>query len=133
MNSTLQLLALYFITETAIWLLGKDKTLGTRKEINDMTCLHLLAKMPSAFRSSCNMSKMQRLLYHCMSQHDPNSCVIYLFFQTSFHSCLASSTNLKAFLVQAFLAIWMLSMTMKTIAMMMMVMKFKHHQVTVKI
>ncbi|KAE7995347.1 hypothetical protein FH972_000156 [Carpinus fangiana] len=44
--------------------LGKDKTLGTKKEINGMTGLHLLAKMPSAFRSSCDMGKVKRLLYH---------------------------------------------------------------------
>jgi hypothetical protein len=67
--------------ETAIWLLGKDKTLGTKKEINGMTCLHLLAKMPSAFRSSCDdMGKVKKLLYHCMSLATTLIMLCYVFF-----------------------------------------------------
>jgi hypothetical protein len=89
--------------ETAIWLLGKDKTLGTKKEINGMTCLHLLAKMPSAFRSSCNMGKVKRLLYHCMSLATTLFMLCYVCaFHNSInymHLSLASFTLNKVFLL----------------------------------
>ena len=91
-----------FFAETAIWLLGKDKTLGTRKEINGMTCLHLLAKMPSAFRSSCNMGIVKRLLYHCMSLL--LLCYVLAFYNSInyTHLSLASFTLNKAFLLLCF-------------------------------
>uniref|UniRef100_A0A2N9FBN6 PGG domain-containing protein n=1 Tax=Fagus sylvatica TaxID=28930 RepID=A0A2N9FBN6_FAGSY len=43
--------------ETAIWLLGKEKKLAKQKEQNDLTSLHLLAKMPDAFKSSSRMDQ----------------------------------------------------------------------------
>ncbi|XP_059437023.1 protein ACCELERATED CELL DEATH 6-like [Corylus avellana] len=55
--------------ETAAWLLRKDKALGPKKGAYDTTCLHLLAKMPSAFRSSCRMGKMETLLYKWLPSH----------------------------------------------------------------
>ncbi|GMY36773.1 isoform 2 of ankyrin repeat-containing protein npr4 [Fagus crenata] len=45
--------------ETAIWLLGKEKQLAKQKEQNDLTSLHLLAKMPDAFRSSSCMGRLK--------------------------------------------------------------------------
>ncbi|KAF5472736.1 hypothetical protein F2P56_009429 [Juglans regia] len=56
--------------DTAIWLLEKDKELGKRKTDSGMTCLHVLAKMPSAFKSSSHEHNIiKTLLYHCLPYH----------------------------------------------------------------
>ncbi|KAG2684379.1 hypothetical protein I3760_10G074200 [Carya illinoinensis] len=55
---------------TAVWLLEKDKELGKRKTASGMTCLHLLAKMPSAFKSSSHEDNIiKTLLYCCLPDH----------------------------------------------------------------
>ncbi|KAE7995342.1 hypothetical protein FH972_000151 [Carpinus fangiana] len=54
---------------TGAWLLVKDKELGTRKGLNDMTCLDLLAKMRSAFKSSSRLGQMKTLFYDCLPSH----------------------------------------------------------------
>ncbi|KAM3701375.1 hypothetical protein ACJW30_05G166900 [Castanea mollissima] len=48
--------------DTAIWLLGKEKELAKKLETNNLTCLHLLAKMPSAFRSSSHIGILKKIL-----------------------------------------------------------------------
>ena len=59
--------------DTAIWLLREDKEqneLAKKKEQNDLTCLHLLAKMPHVFRSYSEFSHMgivKKFFYYCMS------------------------------------------------------------------
>ncbi|XP_041026864.1 uncharacterized protein LOC121267049 [Juglans microcarpa x Juglans regia] len=56
--------------DIAIWLLEKDKELGKRKTASGMTCLHVLAKMSSAFKSSSHEDNIiKTLLYHCLPQH----------------------------------------------------------------
>ncbi|KAG7959487.1 hypothetical protein I3843_10G072400 [Carya illinoinensis] len=49
---------------TAVWLLEKDKELGKRKTASGMTCLHLLAKMPSAFKSSSHEDNIIKTLLY---------------------------------------------------------------------
>nr|POE63955.1 hypothetical protein CFP56_01993 [Quercus suber] len=57
--------------ETAIWLLGKDKGLAKGLETNNLTCLHLLAKMPSAFGSSSHIGILKKILcYWLPSQRE---------------------------------------------------------------
>lgn len=65
--------------DTALWVLRKEKELAKEGEINELenkeeasslTCLHLLAKMPHAFRShpeSSRMGELKKFLYCCMS------------------------------------------------------------------
>ncbi|GMY36768.1 isoform 2 of ankyrin repeat-containing protein npr4 [Fagus crenata] len=66
--------------DTAIWLLRKDKNLATDmrkenvttsmgKENEGLTCLQLLAKMPSSFRSSSHMHKLKKFLYFCLPDY----------------------------------------------------------------
>uniref|UniRef100_A0A7N2LT22 Uncharacterized protein n=1 Tax=Quercus lobata TaxID=97700 RepID=A0A7N2LT22_QUELO len=50
--------------DTAIWLLGKHKELAKKLETNNLTCLHLLAKMPSAFRSSSHIGILKKILFY---------------------------------------------------------------------
>ena len=64
-NRTCLTIPYLFDAETATWLLTKDKALGQKKGAYGTTCLHLLAKMPSCFKSSCRMRKMETLLYNC--------------------------------------------------------------------
>ncbi|KAM4112784.1 hypothetical protein ACJW30_05G166800 [Castanea mollissima] len=52
--------------DTAIWLLGKDEELAKGLETNNLTCLHLLAKMPSAFRSSFHIGILKKILCYCL-------------------------------------------------------------------
>ncbi|XP_030970669.1 uncharacterized protein LOC115991060 [Quercus lobata] len=57
--------------DTAIWLLGKDKTLATREATiregeSGQTCLQLLAKMPTAFRSTSPLGTLERFVYVCL-------------------------------------------------------------------
>ncbi|KAK7858341.1 hypothetical protein CFP56_013060, partial [Quercus suber] len=56
---------------TAIWLLGKDKGLAKGLETNNLTRLHLLAKMPSAFGSSSHIVILKKILrYWLPSQRE---------------------------------------------------------------
>lgn len=54
-------------TETALWLLRSDEVLGDLMDGNGMTCLQVLSKMPSAFKSGYQMGKLKTLVYHCKS------------------------------------------------------------------
>lgn len=51
--------------ETAIWLLNKDQQLATYKDRNGKTILHLLAKMPTAFKSTTPMIRLKAFIYNC--------------------------------------------------------------------
>ncbi|OMO76888.1 hypothetical protein CCACVL1_15347 [Corchorus capsularis] len=56
--------------ETAIWLLEKDPTLATYKlDMDGKTCLHLLAGMPTAFKSTCRMNILKEFIYMCIPIH----------------------------------------------------------------
>ncbi|KAF2303662.1 hypothetical protein GH714_021027 [Hevea brasiliensis] len=52
--------------ETALYLQTTDETLGELKDGNGRTCLHLLARMRSAYRSSQSMGKLKGLIYKCL-------------------------------------------------------------------
>ncbi|GMN36415.1 hypothetical protein TIFTF001_006014 [Ficus carica] len=53
--------------ETALWLLGNDDMLGEAKDESGRTCLHLLADMPSAFKSgSAHEGRLKELIYFCL-------------------------------------------------------------------
>ncbi|KAF3450501.1 hypothetical protein FNV43_RR06585 [Rhamnella rubrinervis] len=54
--------------ETALWLLRNDDILGDLKDKNGRTCLHLLANMPSAFKSGCPMPKFNSFIYFSVRQ-----------------------------------------------------------------
>ncbi|KAL5578746.1 hypothetical protein UlMin_011188 [Ulmus minor] len=55
---------LYFVyAETATWLLKNDRTLGDLKDQSGRTCLHLLARMPRAFKSGYPMGKLKGLFF----------------------------------------------------------------------
>ncbi|KAG7959491.1 hypothetical protein I3843_10G072700 [Carya illinoinensis] len=72
-NDTVSILHIAVIGQhfgTAVWLLEKDKELGKRKTASGMTCLHLLAKMKSAFKSSSHEDNfIKNLLYCCLPDH----------------------------------------------------------------
>ncbi|KAJ6971008.1 delta-latroinsectotoxin-Lt1a-like [Populus alba x Populus x berolinensis] len=55
--------------ETALTLLKRDPSLGDMKDEQGRTCLHLLAEMPSAFKSGYAMPKysIRNLIYCCLS------------------------------------------------------------------
>ncbi|XP_034887719.1 uncharacterized protein [Populus alba] len=55
--------------ETALTLLKRDPSLDDMKDEQGRTCLHLLAEMPSAFKSGCAMPKysIRNLIYCCLS------------------------------------------------------------------
>ncbi|OMO64802.1 hypothetical protein COLO4_31840 [Corchorus olitorius] len=55
--------------ETAIWLLDKDPQFATYKDNNGKTVFHLLAGMPTAFRSTSSMNKLQAFIYYCFPSH----------------------------------------------------------------
>lgn len=67
-------------TETALWLLKNDEVLGELKEKDGRTCLQLLAKMPSAFKSGYPMGKFEALLYFCMLEANDLLNLPYRFF-----------------------------------------------------
>ncbi|XVF27959.1 hypothetical protein REPUB_Repub14bG0154000 [Reevesia pubescens] len=52
--------------ETAIWLLNKDQSLAADKQKDGKTCLHLLASMPTAFRSTTRMNILKQFIYVCL-------------------------------------------------------------------
>ncbi|WRX27292.1 protein of unknown function DUF3447 - like 10 [Theobroma cacao] len=54
---------------TAIWLLNKDQQLATYKDRNGKTILHLLAKMPTAFKSTTPMIRLKAFIYSCFPSH----------------------------------------------------------------
>ncbi|XP_030970666.1 uncharacterized protein LOC115991058 [Quercus lobata] len=62
--STLHIAVIGQHFDTAIWLLGKHKELAKKLETNNLTCLHLLAKMPSAFRSSSHIGILKKILFY---------------------------------------------------------------------
>ncbi|GLU15593.1 hypothetical protein SLE2022_320690 [Rubroshorea leprosula] len=51
--------------ETAIWLLNKDPELVTKKYYGK-TCLHILASMPTAFKSSSSIMSALKIIYICI-------------------------------------------------------------------
>ncbi|XP_061952555.1 ankyrin repeat-containing protein ITN1-like [Populus nigra] len=55
--------------ETALTLLKRDPSLDDMTDEQGRTCLHLLAEMPSAFKSGCAMPKysIRNLIYCCLS------------------------------------------------------------------
>ncbi|XP_022714613.1 uncharacterized protein LOC111274281 [Durio zibethinus] len=55
--------------DTAIWLLKKDPLLATYKDKNGKTILHLLARMPTAFKSTSDMKKLELFIYNCFPSH----------------------------------------------------------------
>ncbi|XVF26122.1 hypothetical protein REPUB_Repub13aG0272800 [Reevesia pubescens] len=59
--------------ETAIWFLKKDPQLATYKDKNGKTSLHLLASMPTAFKSSSPRTRMlKESLYYCLPSDSCN-------------------------------------------------------------
>ncbi|KAJ0081614.1 hypothetical protein Patl1_09847 [Pistacia atlantica] len=52
--------------DIAIWLLKKHRQLGEEKDMNGLTGFHMLALMPSAFRSKSHMSILKKLIYYCL-------------------------------------------------------------------
>lgn len=57
------------ITGIAIQLLNREKKLGEDTDIKDLTGFHMLALMPSAFRSTSDMSIRKKLIYYCKSSY----------------------------------------------------------------
>lgn len=55
--------------ETALQLLKWDDCLGELVDENGMTCLQVLANMPSAFKSGDPMGKLTGILYICMPRN----------------------------------------------------------------
>ncbi|GLU15595.1 hypothetical protein SLE2022_320710 [Rubroshorea leprosula] len=51
--------------QTAIWLLNKDPELATKK-YSEKTCLHILASMPTAFKSSSSIMYGLEIIYKCI-------------------------------------------------------------------
>ncbi|XP_048319577.2 uncharacterized protein LOC107431160 [Ziziphus jujuba] len=58
--------------ETALWLFRNDEILGDLMDNKGMTCLQLLAYMPSAFKSGYPMGKFASFIYFCLpnNEHD---------------------------------------------------------------
>uniref|UniRef100_A0A2C9U8D6 PGG domain-containing protein n=1 Tax=Manihot esculenta TaxID=3983 RepID=A0A2C9U8D6_MANES len=52
--------------ETALYLQRTDEELGELKDEQGRTCLQLLARMPSAYRSNQTMGKLKGFLYKCL-------------------------------------------------------------------
>ncbi|KAF3451778.1 hypothetical protein FNV43_RR07874 [Rhamnella rubrinervis] len=73
--------------ETALWLLRNDDILGDLKDKNGRTCLHLLANMPSAFKSGCPMPKFNSFIYFCMPNNE---------YDDQAHMCLSQSKDLES-------------------------------------
>ncbi|XP_024931675.3 uncharacterized protein LOC107422636 isoform X1 [Ziziphus jujuba] len=62
--------------ETALWLFKNDEILGDLMDNKGMTCLQLLAYMPSAFKSGYPMGKFASFIYFCLqsNEHDDDKC-----------------------------------------------------------
>ncbi|KAH7514940.1 hypothetical protein FEM48_Zijuj11G0143400 [Ziziphus jujuba var. spinosa] len=58
--------------ETALWLFRNDERLGGLMDNKGMTCLQLLAYMPSAFKSGYPMGRFASFIYFCLpnNEHD---------------------------------------------------------------
>ncbi|XP_060674596.1 uncharacterized protein LOC125418827 isoform X2 [Ziziphus jujuba] len=62
--------------ETALWLFRNDEGLGDLMDNKGMTCLQLLAYMPSVFKSGYPMGKFASFIYFCLqsNEHDDDKC-----------------------------------------------------------
>ncbi|XP_059438839.1 uncharacterized protein LOC132171523 [Corylus avellana] len=65
-SSILHIAVLSRYFDTAWQLLKIDNSLQSLRDESGMTCLQLLANMPSAFKSGFPMNKWEWLLYHCL-------------------------------------------------------------------